>query len=137
MKQHSYSIGEAAKATEVTAHTLRYYEKIQLLTNIHKNASGQRQYQAEDIKRIQFIKHAQAMQFSLEEIKQLILLDQMAAISKPEARGMVKEKLSLIEERLQELSLLKTHLQQLLNACEHRNQDEKCPILEGMKHEKD
>jgi len=129
----AYSIGAAAEQTGVTAHTLRYYEKIGLLTGIAKGINGKRQFSVQNIQSIQFIKRAQTMQFSLDEIKQLIMLDQSAQIAKPEARSMVKEKLGAIEERLQELHALKQNLSELLSACEASTNKQECPILEGIK----
>jgi len=134
-QQSTYSISVVAKKTGLTAHTLRYYEKIGLLTNVAKGSKGQRQFSAQNIQRIQFIKRAQTMQFSLDEIKQLITLDQSTQIPKPEARSMVKDKLLSIEERLQELQALKQNLSQLLTACEASTKKQKCPILEGMKNQ--
>ncbi len=134
-KQDIYSIGQAAKLCDVSSHTLRYYEKIKLLPNISKNAVGNRIYQQKDINLIHFIKRAQRMQFSLDEIKQLIVLDQSASMPKPEARQLVKNKLDKISESLHDLQLLKTDLSNLLQACQCSNEKEKCPILEGIKND--
>lgn len=135
MSLNSMSIGQVAKHTGVSAHTLRYYEKIQMLEKIKKNAAGNRVYDSEAINRILFIKRAQSMQFTLEEIKQLIKVDQNVTLPKPEARAMVQKKLHLIDQRLKELQTLKENLSDLLSACQQSNQIQACPILENIKGE--
>jgi len=66
-----YKIGEVRERTGLSADTLRYYEKINLLPNVSRNTSGVRQYDDKDLSRLNFIKRAQRMDFSLEEIKHL------------------------------------------------------------------
>jgi MerR family copper efflux transcriptional regulator len=129
----SRKIGDVAKELNVSAHTLRYYEKIKLLPVISKNQRGQRVYSDSNIQRIQFIKRAQRMQFSLDEIKQLITLDQETTMPKSEAQTLVKAKLVDINDSLRDLLLLKENLSQLLSSCEESDTHEKCPILEGFK----
>jgi len=126
-------IGDVVKELGVSAHTLRYYEKIELLPTIPKNQSGQRVYSDVVVQRIQFIKRAQRMKFSLDEIRQLINLDQATSKPKPEAQALVRAKLVDINDSLDDLLLLKENLSQLLLSCEASDQHEKCPILEGFK----
>jgi len=126
-------IGQVAKELGISAHTLRYYEKIKLLSPIPKDASGKRQYDHESISRIQFICRAKLMLFSLDEIKQLLMLDTSIDLPKPEVQSLVKNKLKQIDENLRELSALKEDLTQLLSHCKSRQENDKCPILEGIK----
>ena len=126
-------IGDVARELGVSAHTLRYYEKIRLLS-VAKDSSGQREYDADTIQRLKFIKRAQRMQFSLEEIKQLIALDESTAMPKPEMQSIVTDKLQQIDDNLRDLQLLKKDLSVLLNACQSSQKNEKCPILEEMKN---
>ena len=128
-------IGEIAAEAGVSAHTLRYYEKIGLLKNIPKDSGGQRVYNASHITQIKFIRRAQRMHFSLDEIKQLLLLDSQTAMPKPEVQSLVENKLVQIDHDLAELTLLKSDLAKLLSECQKSAENEKCPILEGMKSE--
>ena len=127
------SIGQVAKQLNVSAHTLRYYEKIGLLAPVGKDTGGRRQYQKRDIERVKFIKRAQRMHFSLDEIRSLIDLDQANVTEKPQAQKLVKEKLGEIEESLKDLKQLKKDLSQMLSACISSSDAEDCPIIEGMK----
>lgn len=69
------SIGQVAKQFGVSIHTLRYYEKTGLLPAVPKT-SGRRIYNEDLTARLHFIKHAQTMQFSLKEVKQLLTFKQ-------------------------------------------------------------
>lgn len=126
-------IGEIAAEVGVSAHTLRYYEKIDLLKNIPKDSGGQRVYNSSHINQIKFIRRAQRMHFSLDEIKQLLLLDSQTTMPKPEVQSLVENKLLQIDQDLAELTLLKSDLSKLLGECQKSTENEKCPILEGMK----
>lgn len=65
-------IGELAKQTEVAVATIRYYETLGLIEPLQRSESGYRYYDNEAIKRLQFIKKAQSLQFSLCEIQQVL-----------------------------------------------------------------
>jgi len=127
------TISNVADHFGVSTHTLRYYEKIRLLPPISKDRSGRRIYSNSDIERLHFIKRAQTMKFSLDEIRQLIDLDKHSLQEKPQVRKLVSEKLSDIEQSLTDLKLLKRDLTELLNACVASSQDEECPIIGGIK----
>ena len=129
------TIGEVAEQLGVSAHTLRYYEKIHLLAPVAKTPSGQRNYSDTDIARVQFIKRAQRMHFSLDEIRALIDLDKADLVEKPHAQSLVREKLADIEDSLKDLRRLKKDLSRMLEACEMSDVDDDCPIIEGIKHD--
>jgi len=128
------TIGEVAKKLGVSAHTLRYYEKIKLLSPVSKTGGGRREYNNDDVLRVQFIKRAQRMHFSLEEIRALINLDRGGVTEKPEAQKLVEEKLLEIEESLADLKRLKVDLNQMLSDCLGSTAEEGCPIIKGIKH---
>ncbi len=127
------SIGQVATLLGVSQHTLRYYEKIGLLAPVNKNSGGRRQYNERDIERLRFIKRAQRMHFSLDEIRSLIELERASIAEKPQAQKIVKEKLEEIEDSLNDLVHLKKDLSGMLSACLASNDDEDCPIIVGIK----
>jgi DNA-binding transcriptional MerR regulator len=129
------SISKVAEQLGVSPHTLRYYEKIKLLPPVAKTKGGRRDYGAQDIARVQFIKRAQRMHFSLDEIKALIELDKAAMVKKPEAQNLVREKLLQVEQSLNDLNQLKQDLSRMLTACQLSREDEDCPIIESIKHD--
>ena len=125
-----YKIGDVTKQTSLTADTLRYYEKFGLLSNISRNQSGLRLYNDKDISRLKFIKRAQHMNFSLEEIKQLITMRENPLKARDSIRQLTAEKLQDLETKVNELTLLRNELQLLLNLC--RGDENGCPIIEGL-----
>ena len=125
-----YQIGEVTRRLNISADTLRYYEKIHLLPSIARSASGLRRYCEKDLSRLKFIKRAQRMGFSLEEISQLLVFREAPQQAKPEIRKMAGDKLSDIEIHLRELQILRNELQLLVNLC--TGSKEGCPIIEGL-----
>ncbi len=125
-----YQIGEVTKRLNISADTLRYYEKIRLLPPISRNASGLRIYCDKDLSRLKFIRRAQRMGFSLEEIGQLLSFREAPQQAKPEIRQLAGEKLIDIEEHLQELQSLRNELQLLVNLCAVSKDG--CPIIDGL-----
>lgn len=122
-------IGEVTAELGISVDTLRYYEKIHLLPNIKRSAAGQREYTAADMARVRFIKRAQKMGFSLDDIASLLAFRDAPAQSKPMVRNMVAEKLTEINHQLQELSALRDELTALTAACEVT--EDNCPILDN------
>jgi len=126
----SLSIGEVSERTGLTADTLRYYERIGLLPGINRNAGGQRRYSDDDLGRLRFIRRAQAMDFSLDEIGGLLQLREQPGDVRSEVRGMTEQKLRAIETRIGELVQLRDELAGLVDQC--RASEGCCPIIEHM-----
>jgi len=126
----SLSIGAAGEQTGLSPDTLRYYERIGLLGPVGRNAGGQRRYTRADIARLRFVRRAQAMDFSLEEIGQLLTLREQGGDVRSDVRAMTETKLTAIEQRIQTLSRLRDELAQLINEC--RASGEACPIIACM-----
>lgn len=123
-----HKISDAAELTGISVDTLRYYEKIGLLCNIFRTESGIRLYSDKDISRINFIKRAQRMNFSLDEIKDLLAMRTDPQRACMEVRQLTAGKLRDIEARLEELTTLRNELQLLLNLCQASADG--CPIIE-------
>lgn len=120
-------IGEVALELNISADTLRYYEKIELLKVIKRTETGIRLYTDSDITRIVFIKEAQKVGFSLDEIGQLLSFRDNPKDSKPNVRALVAQKLKVIDQRIKELTTLKEEFAQLTAVCLESKGD--CPIL--------
>ena len=125
-----WSIGQLAARTEVSVDTLRYYEKIGLLPPALRDAGGRRRYGETDLARLRFIRRAQAMNFSLAEIRSLLQLRERPQVAREDARRITGEKLAQVETRLKSLRLLRNELRLLLNLC--TGSEDGCPILESM-----
>ena len=126
----SWSIGELGARAEISADTLRYYEKIGLLPRPMRDAGGRRRYAEDDLARLHFIQRAQAMNFSLAEIRNLLRLRERPLQARTDARRMAAEKLAAVDTRLKSLRLLRNELRLLLNLCAGSKDD--CPILASL-----
>ena len=124
------SIAGAAEQTGLSPDTLRYYERIGLLGPVGRNAGGQRRYSGADIARLRFVRRAQAMNFSLEEIGQLLVLRDQGGDVRADVRAMTETKLAAIEQRIEMLSRLRDELEDLVGEC--RTSSSGCPIIARM-----
>ena len=102
---------------------------------MHRNNGGVRFYSDKDLSRLRFIKRAQKMGFSLEEITQLLKFRENPQKAKPKVRELAHHKLEEVEQHLTELTTLRNELRLLTNLCGTR--EEGCPILESFDKETD
>lgn len=130
-------IGELAGLVGVPTATVRYYERRGLVTEAARTEAGYRQYGPEAARRLRFIRHAQELGFSLEEIQQMLELrvEDPAACARVEAT--TREKVRAVRQRLAELQRLERTLQDLVRACEQHGPSEPCPILAVLADETD
>lgn len=122
-------IGEVAETTGFSADTLRYYEKIGLMPRVGRNASGRRNYDRNDLARLAFIKRAQAVDFSLADIKALLTLRDRSRAPRQTVLKLTEHKLDEINRKLTDIRHLKGELTLLLNLC-RAAPGEECPIIE-------
>lgn len=125
-----WSIGELATRTGMSTDTLRYYEKIGLQPRALRDSGGRRRYGDADLARLLFIQRAQAMNFSLAEIGNLLQLRERPQQTRADVRRLAGEKLAQVETRLKSLRLLRNELRLLLNLC--AGSEDGCPILESL-----
>ena len=95
MIQKRMKIGELAKETGLTAKTIRFYEGVQLLDNPGRTESGYRQYGAEDVERLEFIKNAKRLGLSLDEIRDILKIRALSQSSCVHVRALLDQKLPL------------------------------------------
>lgn len=123
-------IGELAHRTKVTRATIRYYERRELLPEPARTDSGYREYEQGAVKRLQFIKRAKRLGFSLTEIRELLSLRIETGDACEPIRGRAEEKAHEIEERVRELEAIKRTLYRLIASCNSGEPTSECPILE-------
>lgn len=126
-------IGEVATTLKISADTLRYYEKIKLMPKVHRSAGGVRCYSDKDLSRLRFIKRAQKMGFTLQDIAQLLSFRENPQKAKPKVKELAHHKLEDIELHLSELTTLRDELRLLTNLC--GTSTDGCPILENFEGE--
>jgi DNA-binding transcriptional MerR regulator len=136
MSSESMQIGEAAKRTSLTVDAIRFYERRALVPKPARTMGRFRLYTADDVARLQFIQQMQDLGFSLREIKQLLDLRGRKVEGCGSVRDLLKEKISAIRAKVQELQKLETELAAELRRCnrelEHRKIHKPCacPVLE-------
>jgi MerR family mercuric resistance operon transcriptional regulator len=122
------TIGRVATAAGVNVETIRYYQRRGLLEEPMKPLGGHRNYPAEMVKRIHFIKKAQALGFTLENVAGLLHLNDTDACAK--TRDLAARKLALIEQKISELANLRDALSKLVSQCDRKLRRGTCPIIE-------
>lgn len=123
------TIGKLADAAGVNVETIRYYQRRGLLLEPTKPREGYRHYSADAPQRVRFIKRAQALGFTLEEIGGLLQLDTAHACD--ETRAAAARKLTLIQQKMADLAVVQQALKRLVSECDTRS-GRTCPIIETL-----
>lgn len=131
-KDCGLTIGWLARQAQVDVETIRYYERRGLIEQPPRPQSGFRHYPPETAARLRFIKRAQELGFSLEEIGELLSLRVESEATCAEVRERAEAKIADIEARLQDLQRMKQVLKRLVETCEGRGPLSACPILEAL-----
>lgn len=104
-------IGELAEQADVAVGTIRYYESLGLVEPVHRSESGYRYYATNAVKRVQFIRKAQSLQFSLSEIQQILGVRRQGDPACPLVRSVLNQKIADLEQQLYQITTLKTELE--------------------------
>lgn len=131
-----FLIGELSKRSGVSADTLRFYEKNGLLIPSGRSESGYRLYREDDLAQIHFILNAKSVGLSLDEIKELLDIRLEATEhSCAEVKAITSAKLTIIDQKIAELTRLRNALKRLNDACCGHSDDNAshCSILQALK----
>ncbi len=126
------TIGALARRAGVGVETVRFYEREGLLARPIRPGRGYRKYPESAIERIHFIRHAQSLGFSLEDIAGLLALRLTAGASCAAVRGRAAAKLADVEARIAKLEEIRCALEKLVAACPGRGALATCTILEAL-----
>lgn len=124
--------GKLAQRGGVNIATIRYYEKRGLLPEAPRTRSGYRIYAGDALRRLHFIRQAQVLGFTLEEIGELLSLRMQPGTTCADIRMRAKEKLSAVEKKIRDLQRIKQALTRLAVACQGEGPTNGCPILESL-----
>lgn len=125
------NIGQAAQKTGLSAKMIRYYESIELLPAAGRSDSGYRQYGAQDLHRLAFIKRSRDLGFSLAEVSQLLALWQDRQRASADVKALAATHIDELERKISELSDLRDTLKELMDNCQGDDRPE-CPILRDL-----
>ena len=125
------TIGGLAKAADVNVETIRFYQRKGLMPEPLRPSGGIRRYAEADRSRLHFIKSAQRLGFSLDEIAELLQLDD--GTSCVQARTKAQAKLEDVRARLVDLSRIERALEELIGLCIASRGKVRCPLIATLK----
>lgn len=125
------NIGDAAKASGVSAKMIRHYESVGLLPPARRSDAGYRKYGEKDVRTLLFIRRSRDLGFSIEEIRSLVNLWQDRERPSREVKALARQHLDYLERKLHELQSMKNALSHLISCC-HGDERPDCPILESL-----
>jgi MerR family copper efflux transcriptional regulator len=126
------TIGKLAKEVGVNVQTVRYYERLKLLSPTARKLSGYRLYGDEAHRRLRFIKNAQALGFTLREIAELLSLRVSSTALCGDVQRKAQAKLVQVEAKIRGLRALDRALQGLIHTCQAGQPTDRCPILNSL-----
>ena len=123
------TIGNLARAAGVHVETIRFYQRRGLLPQPKRPPAGARRYGEEAAARLRFIRRAQDVGFSLDEVAELLRLDRGCH----DARALATAKLAAVERRIADLARMRKTLRALIGRCAQGDSGG-CPIIEALAH---
>lgn len=132
MDDETFTIGTLARRAGVGVQTVRYYERIGILPQPGRPKGGYRRYGDEAVARLQFVRRAAQLGFSLAETKELLTLRTRQGAPCGAVRTRAEEKLAAIEQKLAELQELRDAVAYLVRTCSGKTAVEHCSILAAL-----
>ena len=126
------TIGRLAREGQVNVETIRYYERRGLLPRAPRRPSGDRMVSPSAVQVLRFVKTAQALGFSLREIKELLFLRIQPGRSCADVRERAEQKIAEIDQKTRTLQAMRKALMRLAAACSGRGPISECPILDSL-----
>lgn len=124
------TIGQLATAAGVNVETVRYYQRRELLAVPERPSGGIARYSQAALTRLRFIKRAQALGFSLDDVQALLSLDDGQSCAA--ARSIGEHKLADVRERIRTLQALEHALEGLVVRCAESKRHVSCPLIEAL-----
>lgn len=134
MSNDQLTIGALAKACGINVESIRYYHRIGLLPTPARDLGSIRRYTDDSLKRVHFIKRAQRLGFSLDEVALLLGLADGEHCA--ETKSIAQRKLKLVEEKLSDLAAIQTALKRLIQSCQRTPGGQGCPIIDSFNESK-
>ena len=124
------TISRLAGAAGVNVETVRFYQRSGLIDEPARPYSGYRTYEDDDVRRIRFIKRAQLLGFTLDEISSLLKLEGSQTCAS--TRELAAKKLEMVEAKLSDLLAMKTALATMVSRCDSEHPSAGCPIIQAL-----
>lgn len=127
-----YTISQLARAAEVPTSTLRYYERIALIQPEDRSEGNYRLYGDESFRKLKFIRAAQAIGFTLDDVKALLVDDAGRLPTCGNVRRLIEDRLAEIENRLKDLRHVQKVLKNALQQCRKQKKSECCQVVASL-----
>ncbi|MEQ1900523.1 MAG: Cu(I)-responsive transcriptional regulator [Devosia sp.] len=124
-------IGDAAKATGVSAKMIRHYESIGLIPEADRRDSNYRDYGAGDVHRLGFIRRARDLGFSIDEIRELLRLWADRSRSSRDVKKLTLTHIAELDAKIALLNEMRASLAHLVHCCNGSDRPD-CPIIESL-----
>jgi len=128
---NAMNIGEAAKASGVSAKMIRHYESVGLFPETTRTDSGYRQYSDKEVSTLRFIRQSRDLGFSIEQIRELLGLWQNRKRPSRQVKALAQAHIEELDEKLKELHAMKATLEHLVHCC-HGDERPDCPIIDSL-----
>jgi Cu(I)-responsive transcriptional regulator len=129
------NIGQAAKASGVSAKMIRHYEEVGLVPAPNRTDSGYRQYTDSDVHTLHFIRRSRDLGFSIQQIAELVGLWLDRKRPSRQVKALAQAHIQELEQKAQELLAMKAALEHLVHCC-HGDDRPDCPILQTLEDER-
>lgn len=130
LAESGITVGQLARAASVNVETVRYYQRIGLLPLPSRDYGSIRRYLADDLKRIRFIKRAQKLGFSLDEVALLLGLSDGKHCA--ETKALAQTRLAVVEEKIADLAAIQSALKGLVAKCTKGSRGCGCPVIDAL-----
>ena len=124
-------IGELSKLTGVKIETIRYYERQKLLADPPRTEGGHRCYNEDHLKRLTFIRRSRQLGFSMEEIRELLILVEGGMYTCGEVKALTMEHAKSVREKINDLNRMEATLLDIASRCSGGAIPD-CPILDAL-----
>jgi len=128
------NIGQAAKASGVSAKMIRHYESVGVFAQAQRTESGYRQYTDKDVSTLRFIRQSRDLGFSIEQIRELLRLWQDRRRPSRQVKALAQAHIQELDAKLRELRAMKATLEHLVHCCNGDDRPD-CPIIETLADE--
>jgi len=128
-----FTISQLAKQADIPTTTVRYYERIGLVEPEDRSHGNYRLYGSDSLKKLRFIRAAQAIGFTLEDVKSLLADDDGETPTCGSVQGLIEDRLADVEQRLKDLRHVRKVLKSALEQCHQQKKSDCCHVVEGLR----
>lgn len=134
MARTALTIGRLARGAEVNVQTIRFYQRLGLIAEPPRPPGGVRHYPSDTVARVRFVKRAQAIGFSLDEIALLLELSDGKHCA--ETKALAEKKLAVVGQKMNDLAAMQKALKGLVAECSKGSRKSGCPIIDALAAER-